>query len=173
MPLVRSWWLSKKKGKEAWVGRSSSRPGHPSGKRVEFEIEHAGASHGRAEQNMARCAVRLLWSATATIASSQVRDELDVERKPEDRLMAIVAEGNRRRVYVCAPDASITPLPSPQTTTPSVIRDRDDALRPTPRGTLVETLRLAVWVLGPLHEPPARGLTTFSDLVTRPRARAR
>ena len=57
MPLVRSWWLGKKKGKEAWV-----RPiivadaGHPSGKRVEFEIGHglAGAPSGDEDGTVGR-----------------------------------------------------------------------------------------------------------------------
>ena len=46
MPLVRSWWLGKKKGKEAYViPRVVADAEHPSGKRVEFEIGHdvAGA----------------------------------------------------------------------------------------------------------------------------------
>src|SRR4051812_16546316 len=39
MPLARSWWLGKKKGKEAWVRPViASDPEHPSGRRVEFEI---------------------------------------------------------------------------------------------------------------------------------------
>ena len=52
MPLVRSWWLGKKKGKEAWV-----RPiivadaGHPSGKRVEFEIGHGTAGAPSADDD--------------------------------------------------------------------------------------------------------------------------
>ncbi len=41
MPLVRSWWLGKKKGKEAWVKPLIAADSeHPSGKRVEFEIGH-------------------------------------------------------------------------------------------------------------------------------------
>ena len=41
MPLVRSWWLGKKKGKEAYVVPDRrSTPRHPSRQRVEFEIGH-------------------------------------------------------------------------------------------------------------------------------------
>ena len=41
MPLVRSWWLGKKKGKEAYViPRVIDDSEHPSGKQVEFEIGH-------------------------------------------------------------------------------------------------------------------------------------
>ena len=50
MPLVRSWWLGKKKGKEAYVvptvvGDAS----HPSGLRVKFEIGHDTAHAPTAE----------------------------------------------------------------------------------------------------------------------------
>ena len=65
MPLVRSWWLGKKKGKEAWVRPIIvAGPGIPSGKRVEFEIGHGAAvraarrgRNGRAE----RRDVRRVW----------------------------------------------------------------------------------------------------------------
>ena len=41
MPLVRSWWLGKKKGKEAFVvPRVVGDPTHPSGLKVKFEIGH-------------------------------------------------------------------------------------------------------------------------------------
>ena len=41
MPLVRSWWLGKKKGKEAYVIPSVvSDASHNSGRRVEFAIGH-------------------------------------------------------------------------------------------------------------------------------------
>ncbi len=42
MPLVRSWWLGKKKGKDAYVVPSIvPDPTHPSGQRVKFEIRHS------------------------------------------------------------------------------------------------------------------------------------
>ena len=41
MPLVRSWWLGKKKGKEAYVSPPLSRTRKPpSGQRVTFDIGH-------------------------------------------------------------------------------------------------------------------------------------
>src|SRR5262249_44107901 len=44
MPLVRSWWLGKKKGKEAWVCPIVVPDmTHPSGRRVKFEIGHSAA----------------------------------------------------------------------------------------------------------------------------------
>ncbi len=61
MPLVRSWWLGKKKGKEAWVRPIVvADPEHPSGKRVEFEIGHgsAGPDDRRHDVGPAGCDVR-------------------------------------------------------------------------------------------------------------------
>ncbi|MGO9899678.1 MAG: DUF1156 domain-containing protein [Solirubrobacteraceae bacterium] len=126
MPLVRSWWLGKKKGKEAWV-----RPivavdrSHPSGKRVEFEIGHgvAGApsldEDGSVGRNGATCI-----ACGSAVALEYVRGEGKAGGLGAS-LMAIVAEGNRRRVYLppsqahrhaadvdrpaSAPDASIPP----------------------------------------------------------------
>ena len=48
MPLTNKWWLSKKKGREAWI-RPIIAPDtdHPSGKRVEFEIGHGRAGAPR------------------------------------------------------------------------------------------------------------------------------
>ena len=52
MPLVRSWWLGKKKGKEAWVRPIiAADPRHPSGKRVEFEIGHGAAGAPSADDD--------------------------------------------------------------------------------------------------------------------------
>ena len=68
MPLVRSWWLGKKKGKEAWVRPIIvADPGHPSGKRVEFEIGHGPVGAPT------RDAGRYLSDATARCASLAVR----------------------------------------------------------------------------------------------------
>ena len=52
MPLVRSWWLGKKKGKEAWIRPIIvADPAHPSGKRVEFEIGHGTAGAPSADED--------------------------------------------------------------------------------------------------------------------------
>ncbi|MEJ7786787.1 MAG: hypothetical protein WKF96_18445 [Solirubrobacteraceae bacterium] len=101
MPLVRSWWLGKKKGKEAWV-----RPiiavdsGHSSGRRVEFEIGQgqAGApspdEDGTVGRNGATC-----LACGAAVPLAYVRAEGKAGRIGQ-RLMAVAAEGHRRRVYL-------------------------------------------------------------------------
>jgi putative DNA methylase len=101
MPLVRSWWLGKKKGKEAWV-----RPvivadsEHPSGRCVEFEIGQGAAGAPSADQdgtvgrNGARCV-----ACGSAVELRYVRSEGQAGRLWSS-LMATVAEGDRRRVYL-------------------------------------------------------------------------
>ncbi|MDQ3273957.1 MAG: hypothetical protein M3Q39_02710, partial [Actinomycetota bacterium] len=98
MPLVRSWWLGKKKGKEAYVVPRVR------GGRVEFEIGHdvacapTKAGDGTVTRNGARCV-----ACGTAVPLAYVRTEGKSGRIGA-RLMAIAAEGNRRRHYL-APTA--------------------------------------------------------------------
>jgi putative DNA methylase len=103
MPLVRTWWLGKRKGKEAWC-----RPiivadhGHTSGKRVEFEIGHGTVGAPTADQDgtVGRSGATCVACGSAA-ALEYVRAEGRAARLGSS-LMAIVAEGDRRRVYLPA-----------------------------------------------------------------------
>jgi len=126
MPLVRSWWLGKKKSKEAWVRPLIvADPAHSSGRRVEFEIgDDAGGapapeSDGTVGRNGATC-----LACGSAVSLDYVRSEGRLGRLGAT-LMAVVAEGNRRRLYLppsedhrraaevgrptTAPEASIPP----------------------------------------------------------------
>lgn len=98
MPLVRSWWLGKKKGKEAWVQPIIvSDDEHPSGKRVDFEIEHSAEgprSDGTVGRNGAVCV-----ACGTSVALEYVR-ATSRERGLGQSLMATVAEGHRQRIYL-------------------------------------------------------------------------
>lgn len=146
MPLVRSWWLGKKKGKEAYVvPQVVDDPEHPSGKRVEFGIGHdLEAAPGKDEDGTvnrmgAHCVV-----CGATVKFPYIREHgrsLGLGSK----LMAVVAKGDRRRIYL---------KPS---------RDHWEAAtteRPpdVPRGELPNNPRD--------FKTPNYGLTHFSDLFT-------
>jgi putative DNA methylase len=93
MPLVRSFWLGKKKGKESWV-----RPMPESEqRRVRFEIGHGKGGppvKGTVGRNGATCIV-----CSTPVALSYVREEGRAGRLGS-QLMAIVAEGDRQRVYL-------------------------------------------------------------------------
>lgn len=91
MPLARSFWLGKKKGKEAWV-----RP-VLDGDRVRFEIGHGPGGplvDGTVGRNGATCLV-----CSSPVPLAYVRAEGKAGRMGT-QLMAVVAEGYRRRVYL-------------------------------------------------------------------------
>lgn len=91
LPLVRSFWLGKKRGKEAWI-----RP-VVNGTRVTYDISHSkeGPSEdGTVNRTGATCVV-----CRSGVSLKYVRDEGQAGRMG-NRLMAIVAEGHRQRIYV-------------------------------------------------------------------------
>ena len=148
MPLVRSWWLGKKKGKEAWVVPTVvADPGDPSGKRVEFSIGRAplrpptasedGTMSGRRGATCVAC--------EALVTVDHIRHAMSGDAGGP-RLMAVVAEGNRARCYVQPTESDerrITGIDVPEGVVEGEIADN-------PR-----------W-----FSPPAYGLTKFSDLFT-------
>lgn len=101
MPLVRSWWLGKKKGKEAYVVPTVVDDAEtPSGRRVEFTIGHdkVGGPAASADGTVSRQGANCLACGSA-VEFKYVREESRAKRMGS-RLMAIVAEGHRRRVYL-------------------------------------------------------------------------
>ena len=101
MPLVRSWWLGKKKGKEAYVSPTVVRdPSHPSGLRVRFEIRHdaVGAPTVSTDGTVGRLGARCV-SCEAAVDLDYLRAEGKAHRIGH-ALMAIAAEGARQRIYL-------------------------------------------------------------------------
>jgi putative DNA methylase len=101
MPLLRSWWLGKKKGKEAYVVPTVVDDATASGgRRVEFTIGR-NPKQGPTKANdgtMARSAAQCVACAT-TVALKYIREE--AKRAGLDAvLMAIVAESQRQRIYL-------------------------------------------------------------------------
>ncbi|GAA0202774.1 DUF1156 domain-containing protein [Cytobacillus oceanisediminis] len=101
MPLVRSWWLGKKKGKESYViptvvdDRSA-----PGGRRVHFSIGRGAQSRpgSAVDGTVARTAAMCIACETS-VPLTYVRAEGRARRLGE-QLMAVVAEGTRERVYL-------------------------------------------------------------------------
>lgn len=160
MPLVRSWWLGKKKGKEAYVVPQVV------GRRVEFEIGHDVArAPGRADDGtVTRTGARCVACGTA-VPLAYVRSE-GKARRIGARLMAIAAEGNRRRHYVAPTEeheaAARVPFPDdvPDTALPeAALGFRVQGYGLTRHSDLFTPRQLTV-------------LTTFSDLVTEVRGKA-
>ncbi|GIJ37370.1 DUF1156 domain-containing protein [Micromonospora andamanensis] len=104
MPLVRSWWLGKKKGKEAYVVPSVV------GGKVTFAIGH-DVSNAPTKDNdgtVSRTGAICIGCAEP-VPLSYVRSEGRAKRIGA-QLMAIVAEGRRRRVYLPPCGASHMPV---------------------------------------------------------------
>lgn len=101
MPLVRSWWLGKKKGKEAFiVPHTVADADAQGGRRVQFEIGHnpAEGPHPGSDGTVARTAATCL-ACKGSVPLKYVRAEGQAGRLGA-ALMAIVAEGNRQREYL-------------------------------------------------------------------------
>lgn len=160
MPLVRSWWLGKKKGKEAYVVPTVvSDASHPSGQRVTFNIGHdptqapTAATDGTVGRTGATC-----LACESGVDLKYVRAEGRAGRLSE-QLMAIVAEGNRARVYIAPTTAhmeaarSSAPIDVPEATVPThALGFRVQAYGMTKWADLFTNRQLVA-------------LTTFSDLV--------
>lgn len=106
MPLVRSWWLAKKKGKESFIVPSVVADAeHPSGQRVEFTIGHDrryapdSGRDGTVERTGAMC-----LACQAAVPFDYIR-ATSRENGLGQQLMAVVGVGNRQRNYY-APDAT-------------------------------------------------------------------
>lgn len=105
MPLVRSWWLGKKKGKAAYVVPSVvADAATPTGRRVAFHIGSNPVTAPRAEQDgtVGRTGARCVACGTAA-PLAYVRAEGTAGRMGQ-QLLAVVAEGARQRVYLSPTD---------------------------------------------------------------------
>lgn len=140
VPLVRSWWLSKKKGHEAWVKPVVSDDGS-----IRYEVQHNADGPTEDEE----------WTIKDKKGCKSIIDgtpfSYDYIRKEGkahrigSTLIGIVAEGGKGRLY-CSPtveQAAIAELPRP-------ILNNDAPIATNPR-----------W-----FSPPSYGMTEFADLFT-------
>jgi len=164
MPLVRTWWLGKKKGKEAYVvPRIVADPTHSSGQRVTFEIGHnketapSDDQDGTAGRSGATCV-----ACETAVGLQYLRAEGKSGRLGE-QLMVVVAEGARQRIYLPPTDEHVNSAmtPMPETIPPGEMPGRALGFRVQAYGMIryadLFTNRQIV------------GLTTFSSLVMEAR----
>ncbi|MBB1510656.1 DUF1156 domain-containing protein [Tessaracoccus sp. MC1756] len=147
MPLVRSWWLGKKKDKEAYVVPTVVDDATaPTGRRVEFSIGHdkAKGPTGPSDGTMSGRAGGICVACGSSAPSDYIKSEGTAGRL-RATLMAMVAEGNRRRIYVA---------PNDEHRSASAV-DRPVGIPHQKLGYDPRNL----WT-------PAYGLTKFSDLFT-------
>ncbi len=147
MPLVRSWWLGKKKGKEAYVIPTVvDNAAAPGGRRVEFSIGHdpkqAPIKTDDGTMTTGKGATCVACGGFVTLAF--IRAE-GVANRIGTQLLSVVAAGNRRRTYLTPSKdhAQAANIPQPIS---------------TPAGSVAANPR---W-----FSPPQYGLSEFSDLFT-------
>ena len=159
MPLVRSWWLAKKKGKEAFVV-----PSVADGK-VHFSIGHDPKSAPTSETDgtVGRTGAVCIGCQSA-VELNYIRAESRAGRMAA-QLMATVAEGGRTRLYLA---------PTPAHEAAAAVAVPDDV----PAGELfdwpgrINVVRYGLTSFSDLFTPrQLTALTTFSDLVTEARDR--
>ena len=160
MPLVRSWWLGKKKGKEAHVVPEVVDDGAaPSGRRIAFSIGKgtAGAPGQDGDGTVGRTGAQCLACGTA-VELKYVRAEGKAGRMGA-ALMAVVAEGSRRRQYVAASEAHEATAVCPRP-----IHVPHGALGYDPRAITAPNYGMTEWA-DLFTNRQLTALTTFSDLV--------
>ncbi len=116
LPLTQSWWLGKKKGKEAYVVPGIVRDdAAPGGRRVAFTIGRGapGAPTKENDGTVGRAGATCVACGTA-VELKYIRFEGRAGRMGA-KLMAVVAQGKRQRIYLASSDehadAADTSLP--------------------------------------------------------------
>lgn len=100
MPLVRSWWLSKKKGKEAYIVPSvEADRENKSGQKVTFSIGHDVAQAPSADAGSVGRSGAICVSCQTPVDLKYVRSEASAGRMGQ-QLMSTVADANRSREYI-------------------------------------------------------------------------
>lgn len=147
MPLVRSWWLSKKKGKEAFiVPKVVNDLRQTSGLRVTFEIMTGKTARTEsADEGTVSGRKGAVCISCHSIASVSYLREEGMAGRIGQMLLATVAEGNRRRIYL---------LPSEYDVAAADVARPDGVIG----GQMADNPR---W-----FSPPGYGLTEFADIFT-------
>lgn len=142
VPLIASYWLCKKKGKLAWIEPVIDK----AGRIWRFEVRTGTPDNAKAVDagtKTGRGAFRCLLSG-APMDSSYLHEQGERDQI-QDRLLAVVAQGERSRVYL-----------SPSAVQEAVAREAQPAWRPTTQlGTNTRHLT-----------PVAYGYTTHASLYT-------
>ncbi len=165
MPLVRSWWLGKKKGKEAYVVPTVVHDATtPSGRRVAYTVGHTPGLAPTADSDgtVGRTGGRCVGCGSA-VELAYIRSESRANRMGDD-LMAVVAEGSRQRFYV-EPDA--VHVEAARAVRPEKVPEGD--VFDWPGRINVYRYGMTKWV-DLFTNRQLTALTTFSDLVSEARS---
>ncbi len=159
VPLVRSWWLGKKKGKEAWIDARVVDG------EVRYTVRHdADGPSGDEDGTVGRKGAYAVGDGTP-ISLNYIRAEGRAGRMGT-HLMAVVAEGERGRLYL-SPTA--LQAEAARTERPSDVPEGD--LPKNPRDFKTPNYGLTTWA-DLFTNRQLVALTTLSDLVAEVRERA-
>lgn len=159
VPLVRSWWLSKKKGNEAWV---EARVVDGS---VQYSVRHdAYGPTGDADGTIGRQGGFAVGDGTP-ISLNYVREEGRAGRMGV-RLIAVVADGPSGRIFL-SPDAD--QVEAAQVDRPADVPEGD--LPRNPRDFKTPNYGMTTWA-DLFTNRQLVALTTLSELVSEARAKA-
>ncbi|MDN7121457.1 DUF1156 domain-containing protein [Nocardioides sp. ChNu-153] len=166
MPLVRSWWLGKKKGKESFiVPEVVPDSAHPSGRRVSFRVSHdrlaspVASTDGTVGRTGAVCV-----ACSTAVPLNYIRAE-GREKRISQQLMAVVTEGNRQRHYA---EATADQVRSAEIERPAGVPA--GVLPENPRDFKTPNYGISTWA-DLFTNRQLVALTTFSDLVIDARRR--
>ena len=156
MPLVTSFWLSKKRGKKAWVEPVVDM----ANKTVQFEVK-TGNGLAPEPTKIGRGARFRCLVCHQDSSENYIKNE-SMESRMDAQLMAIVAEGQNRRIYLPPSEEHIKVAESAQPNwTPDIEMSRDTT-------NLVSGRGYGFFTWGDLFtQRQLTTLTTFSDLVSR------
>lgn len=164
LPLTRSWWLGKKRGKEAFVvPRVVSDAGTRSGLKVEFSIGHGAQGPGLAPTMAGRHGATCM-ACQAAVPIAYLKSE-GASGRIGAQLMAIATEGNRQRIYVAPTDAD---LGDAAVDRPSELPDTELSSNSQYMGAPLYGMTTA---LSLYTDRQLRALDTFADLVNEARSR--
>lgn len=108
MPLARSWWLNKRKGRETYVVATVvDDAAHPSGRRVDYTVgrDPAGAPTASADGTMSRNGAECLACGT-TVHKDYIKAEAMVGRMGA-AMMSMVASEGRQRIHLAVGEEQI------------------------------------------------------------------
>jgi putative DNA methylase len=127
MPLVSSYWLSKKRDRPTWLQPILK------GKTVSFEVR-VGQPGPEEPPKRGRGANFVCLVCGSAGSPNDIHHEIDEHLAPQPILLAIVAEGNRQRLYLPAAEEHVTAARECDDWAQRILED-DDTLTAPARGT--------------------------------------
>ena len=156
VPLVNSWWLSKKKGKEAWV-RAIVQDG-----RVHYEVVHDANGPRKSDDGTVNRGKGVAVGDGTVISNDHIRSEAAAGRMGS-HLMAVVADSGRGRLYL---SPNQTQIDAARVTPPDRVPESE--LPYDPRAITAPNYGLKRWA-DLFTNRQLVAMTTLSDLVVEVR----